>query len=139
MMVGHPGETERDFEDLLAFVKEMRFERLGAFTYSEEEGTYSAINYKDNVAEEIKQQRMDLLMSVQEEIAGQINADKVGQTLKVIIDREESGFYIGRTEYDSPEVDPEVLVSKTKELVTGTFYPVKITGTQSFDLLGTLA
>jgi ribosomal protein S12 methylthiotransferase len=139
MMVGHPGETEQDFEDLLAFVKEMRFERLGAFTYSEEEGTYSAINYKDDVAEEIKQQRIDLLMSVQEEIAGQINAAKVGQTLKVIIDREESGFYIGRTEFDSPEVDPEVLVSKTKEPVTGAFYPVKITGTQSFDLLGTLA
>jgi ribosomal protein S12 methylthiotransferase len=138
MMVGHPGETEKDFEDLLDFVKEMRFERLGAFTYSEEEGTYAAGHYKDDVEEAIKQQRMDVLMNVQEEIAGQINTQKVGKTLKTIIDREESGFYIGRTEFDSPEVDPEVLIPNTKELTIGAFYPVKITGTQSFDLLGTI-
>ncbi|MDR3340494.1 MAG: 30S ribosomal protein S12 methylthiotransferase RimO [Candidatus Symbiothrix sp.] len=136
MMVGHPGETEADFADLLAFVREMRFERLGAFPYSEEEGTYSGRHYKDDIEPEIKNQRMEELMSVQEQIAAEISENKVGQTLKVIIDREESDFYIGRTEYDSPEVDTEVLIGKNKKLVPGTFYPVKITGTQSFDLFG---
>jgi ribosomal protein S12 methylthiotransferase len=136
MMVGYPGETEEDFADLLDFVKEMRFERLGAFPYSEEEGTYSAIHYKDTVAKEIKQQRMDGLMAVQESIAAEISEAKTGQTLKVIIDREDADFYIGRTEYDSPEVDPEVLITKNRKLRTGEFYPVKITGTQLYDLLG---
>jgi ribosomal protein S12 methylthiotransferase len=136
LMVGHPGETGKDFEDLLDFVKTMRFERLGAFTYSEEEKTYSAIHYKDDIPDKIKQQRMDELMSIQEKIARQINESKVGKTLKVIIDREESGFYIGRTEYDSPEVDPEVLIDKSQKLNIGDFYNIKITGTQSFDLLG---
>jgi ribosomal protein S12 methylthiotransferase len=138
LLVGHPGETEKDFEDLLDFVKEMRFERLGAFTYSEEEGTYSALHYPDEIADETKQQRMDELMNVQEEIAAQINESKIGKTLKVIIDREESGFYIGRTEYDSPEVDPEVLIDKNQKLNIGDFYNLKITGTQSFDLIGTV-
>ncbi|MDR3218028.1 MAG: 30S ribosomal protein S12 methylthiotransferase RimO [Dysgonamonadaceae bacterium] len=136
MMVGHPGETEADFADLLAFVREMRFERLGAFPYSEEEGTYSGRHYKDNIEPEIKNRRMEELMSVQEQIAAEISENKVGQTLKAIIDREESDFYIGRTEYDSPEVDTEILIGKNKKLVPGTFYPVKITGTQSFDLFG---
>jgi ribosomal protein S12 methylthiotransferase len=136
LMVGHPGETEKDFEDLLDFVKTMRFERLGAFTYSEEEKTYSAIHYKDDIPDKIKQQRMDELMNIQEKIAGQINESKIGKTLKVIIDREEPGFYIGRTEYDSPEVDPEVLIDKNQKLNIGDFYNIKITGTQSFDLLG---
>jgi ribosomal protein S12 methylthiotransferase len=136
LMLGHPGETEKDFEDLLDFVKTMRFERLGAFIYSEEEGTYSAMHYKDDIPDEIKQQRMDELMNLQEAIAGQINESKVGKILKVIIDREEAGFYIGRTEYDSPEVDPEVLIEKNQKLNMGDFYNVKITGIQSFDLLG---
>ncbi|GHT13731.1 ribosomal protein S12 methylthiotransferase RimO [Bacteroidia bacterium] len=136
LMVGHPGETEADFADLLAFVREMRFERMGAFPYSEEEGTYSGKHYKDDIPLEIKNKRMDELMAVQEQIAGEISDSKIGQTLKVIIDREESDFYIGRTEYDSPEVDPEVLINKNKKLSSGKFYPVKITGTQSFDLLG---
>jgi len=138
MMVGHPGETEDDFNDLKNFVQEMRFERLGAFPYSEEEGTYSEIHYKDDIKENIKQQRMDELMRIQEQIAFEINESKVGKTLKTIIDREESDFYIGRTEYDSPEVDTEVLIDKKKSLVVGAFYPVKITGTQSFDLMGTI-
>ncbi|GHT75835.1 ribosomal protein S12 methylthiotransferase RimO [Bacteroidia bacterium] len=138
LMVGYPDETDEDFEDLLRFVEEMRFERLGAFAYSEEEDTYSAIHYKDNVENSVKQQRLDRLMSVQEKIASEINEKKVGQTLKVMIDREETDFYIGRTEYDSPEVDPEVLVDKQKKLATGTFYPIKITGIQTFDLVGTI-
>jgi ribosomal protein S12 methylthiotransferase len=138
MMVGYPGETEADYADLLDFVKEMRFERLGAFPYSEEEGTYSAIHYKDTIEKEIKQQRMDELMAVQEHIAGEINEAKIGQILKVIIDREEPDYYIGRTEYDSPEVDPEVLIDKNSRLITGNFYPVKIIGTQLYDLLGSM-
>jgi len=136
MMVGHPGETEADFTDLLDFVKEMRFERLGAFTYSNEEGTYAYRHYKDDIDPEIKTQRMDRLMAVQEQIAQEIGESKVGQTLKVIIDREEPDFYIGRTEFDSPEVDPEVLIEKKQQLTPGKFYPVKITGTQMFDLYG---
>jgi ribosomal protein S12 methylthiotransferase len=138
MLVGHPGETEADFADLLAFIREMRFERLGAFPYSNEEGTYADRHYKDDIPVETKNKRMDELMAVQEQIAGEINDLKIGRILKVIIDREESGFYIGRTEYDSPEVDPEVLIDKHKKLIPGKFYSVKITGTQSFDLLGTV-
>ncbi len=140
MMVGHPGETEDDFQDLLSFVKQMRFERLGAFPYSDEEGTYSNKHYKDNIEDSIKQVRMDELMAIQEQIATEINEEKVGKTIRVIIDREEPDFYIGRTEFDSPEVDPEVLVSKEipagKNIESGQFYSVNITGTQSFDLLG---
>ena len=136
MMAGHPGETEEDFEDLLSFVKQMRFERLGAFTYSGEEGTYSNKHYKDTIEQEIKSARMDELMAVQEKIAFAVNEAKIGQTLKVIIDREEDDFYIGRTEYDSPEVDPEVLISKEQTLQAGQFYQVQITDIQSFDLIG---
>ena len=138
MMVGHPGETEEDFEDLIHFIETERFERLGAFAYSEEEGTYSAIHYKDDVEDSVKQQRLDRLMHTQEAIASEINESKVGQTLKVLIDREDPNFYIGRTEYDSPEVDPEVLIDKNKKLTIGTFYPIKITETQTFDLVGTI-
>jgi len=138
MMVGHPGETEADFADLLNFVKEMRFERLGAFIYSDEEGTYSYQHYKDDIDPKIKNRRMDELMAVQEQIAREIGESKIGQTLKVIIDREEPNFYIGRTEYDSPEVDPEVLIEKNQVLITGNIYPVKITCTQSFDLFGSI-
>lgn len=138
MMVGFSDETEEDFEDLVDFVKTVRFERLGAFTYSQEEGTYSAIHYKDNITNEIKQQRLDVLMAVQEKIATEISELKIGKDLKVIIDREDPDFYIGRTEYDSPEVDPEVLINKDKNLTIGEFYQVKITGVNSFDLLGNI-
>ena len=136
MMVGYPGETEEDFADLLDFMKEIRFERLGGFIYSEEEGTYSHKHYKDDIEPEIKNRRLDELMAVQEKITQEIGESKIDQTLKVIIDREEPDFYIGRTEYDSPEVDPEVLVEKTQTLIPGDFYQVKITGTQVFDLFG---
>jgi ribosomal protein S12 methylthiotransferase len=138
MMVGHPGETEADFADLLDFVKEMRFERLGAFIYSNEEGTYSFKYYKDDIAPEIKNRRMDELMAMQEQIAQEIAASKVGQTMKVIVDSEDADFYIGRTEYDSPEVDAEVLIDKKQTLIPGNFYQAKITGTQLFDLYGSI-
>ena len=136
MMVGYPGETDEDYADLLDFVKQQRFERLGVFAYSEEEGTYAATHYPETVSEAVKQQRLGDLMHVQESIAEAVSEAKIGQTLRVIIDREEAGFYIGRTEYDSPEVDPEVLIEKNSPLSIGRFYPVKITGIQSYDLVG---
>ena len=136
LMVGFPGETSEEFAELLDFVREMQFERLGAFVYSEEEGTYSAQHYKDSVSAKTKQQRLDELMRVQEPIAEKIQEAKIGQTLKVMIDREESGFYIGRSEYDSPEIDPEILIDKNTPLTIGEFYPIRITSTQSYDLFG---
>ncbi|NDV93718.1 30S ribosomal protein S12 methylthiotransferase RimO [Dysgonomonas sp. 521] len=136
LMVGHPGEAKKDFEELLQFVSDMRFERMGAFPYSHEDGTYAYEHYKDSISDAVKQERMDQLMSVQEKIAFETNAEKVDRTLKVIVDKEESDYYIGRTEYDSPEVDPEVLIKKNKMLNIGEFYNVKITDTQSFDLYG---
>lgn len=136
LMVGHPGEGESDFEELKEFVRKARFERMGAFAYSEEEGTFSAEHYSDNIPEEVKQRRLDELMAVQEEIAAEINVSKVGQEMKVIIDREEKEYYIGRTEFDSPEVDPEVLIGKEKPLIIGNFYTVRITDAQTFDLFG---
>ncbi len=136
LMVGHPGETKKDFEELLQFVNDMRFERMGAFPYSHEDGTYAYDNYKDSISDATKQERMDLLMSAQEKIAFETNEEKIGKTLKVVVDKEESDYYIGRTEYDSPEVDPEVLIKKNKMLNIGEFYNVKITDTQSFDLYG---
>lgn len=136
LMVGHPGETEQDFEELVEFVKKMRFERMGAFAYSHEEGTYSFKNYSDEIAPEVKQDRLDYLMRIQEGISAEINAAKIGQVFKVIIDREEDDFYVGRTEFDSPEVDPEILITKEEALVTGQFYNVKIEETQAFDLYG---
>ena len=138
MMVGHPGETEADFQDLLEFVATMKFERLGAFPYSNEEGTYSNIHYKDSIPKKVKQQRMNDLMNLQEQISAELNNSQKGKVLKVIIDREEPEFYIGRTEFDSPEVDPEVLIKKEQTLIPGNFYQVKITDTQSFDLLGVI-
>lgn len=134
LMVGHPGETEKDFEELLEFVKQTRFERLGAFPYSHEEDTYCDRNYTDNVPAAVKQERMDILMDVQETIALSINESKVGKTLQAIIDREDPDFYIGRTEFDSPEVDGEVLIDKNKPLTVGEFYHVKITSAMPFDL-----
>lgn len=134
LMVGHPGETKKDFEELVQFARDIRFERMGAFPYSHEDGTYAYEHYKDSISDDIKQERMDELMAVQERIALETNEEKIGKTLKVIIDKEEGDYYIGRTEYDSPEVDPEVLVKKNKILNIGEFYDVRITGAQPFDL-----
>ncbi len=136
MLIGHPGETEEDFEQLKNFVKRNRFDRLGAFTYSHEEGTYGFKKYEDNIPEEVKQTRQEELMEVQQIISSQLNAARVGQTLNVIIDREDDEFYVGRTEFDSPEVDGEVLITKDVRLKKGQFYPVEITGAEEFDLYG---
>ena len=138
LMVGFPGETEEDFEELKAFVKWARFERMGAFAYSEEEGTYSEKYYDDDVPEEVKQQRLDKLMRIQQNISAELEAEKIGQILKVIIDRREGDYYVGRTEYCSPEVDPEVLIpTAERELAIGEFYDVKITDSEEFDIYGT--
>lgn len=139
MMVGHPGETEDDYLELLDFVKEIRFERLGAFPYSHEEDTYNDKHYADDVPAEVKQDRMNRLMEVQEEIALSVNEAKVGKRLKVIIDREDPDYYVGRTEFDSPEVDGEVLIKKDTPLQIGAFYNVRIEGAMPFDLMGTLS
>ncbi|MDR1883657.1 MAG: 30S ribosomal protein S12 methylthiotransferase RimO [Prevotella sp.] len=136
LMVGHPGESQKDFEELLQFVGDMRFERMGAFPYSHEDGTYSHARYRDEIPDAVKQERMDALMALQERISLDINEQKIGDTIKVIVDREEPGYYIGRTEYDSPEIDPEVLIKKNKALDTGEFYGVRISGAQPFDLYG---
>lgn len=137
LMVGFPGETQEDFHELLEFVRTQRFERMGAFAYSEEEGTYSANNYEDDVPAEVKQRRLDKLMILQQEISAEVEAEKVGKILKVIIDRKEGDYYIGRTEFCSPEVDPEVLIKAgEKHLRVGCFYNVKITQSEEFDLYG---
>ena len=137
LMVGFPGETQDDFHELLEFVRTQRFERMGAFAYSEEEGTYSANNYEDDVPAEVKQRRLDKLMILQQEISAEVEAEKVGKILKVIIDRKEGDYYIGRTEFCSPEVDPEVLIKAgEKRLRVGCFYNVKITQSEEFDLYG---
>ena len=136
LMVGHPGETEQDFEELLRFVEEIRFERMGAFAYSHEEGTYAYLHYKDEIPPEVKQERLDRLMRVQEGISADLNASKIGQTLRVIVDREEEDFYVGRTEFDSPEVDPEMLITKESRLEIGRFYDVEVTDAQAFELYG---
>ena len=139
LMVGFPGETEADFEELKEFVRRARFERMGAFAYSEEEGTYAAAHYTDDVPEEVKQARLDELMALQQEISAELSEAKIGQTLKVIIDREEGDYYVGRTEYDSPEVDPEVLIRKEAiPLRIGEFYRVRIVDADDYDLYGTL-
>ena len=138
LMVGFPGETEEDFEELLAFTKWARFERMGAFAYSEEEGTYSGDHYEDDVPEEVKLRRLNKLMRVQQNISAEIEAAKIGSVQKVIIDRQEGDYYIGRTQYCSPEVDPEVLVAASEgQLQIGEFYQVRITGSEEFDLYGT--
>ena len=136
LMVGFPGETDDDFRELVDFVKWARFERMGAFAYSEEDGTYSADHYQDDVPEEVKQQRLDKLMRIQQNISAELEAEKVGQVLRVIIDREEGEYYIGRTEFCSPEVDPEVLIPADVALEIGGFYQVKITDSEEFDLYG---
>ncbi len=136
LMVGFPGETEEDFLELMDFVREARFERMGAFTYSEEEGTFGAEHYTDDIPQEVKQSRLDRLMALQQDISAEIEAQKVGQVMRVIIDRREGDWYIGRTEYCSPEVDPEVLIPATRRLLRGNFYNVRITSSEEFDLYG---
>lgn len=135
LMVGFPGETEQDFEELKEFVRHARFERMGAFAYSEEEGTYSARHYKDDVAEEVKQRRLDELMAIQQEISNEQCHAKIGKEFQIIIDRREGEYYVGRTEFDSPEVDPEVLVKdEGKILHIGSFHRVKVYDADDFDL-----
>jgi ribosomal protein S12 methylthiotransferase len=138
LITGHPGETEQDFEELLDFVQAQRFDRLGVFTYSHEENTH-AYTLPDDVPHEVKQQRADEVMALQEHISHQLNQQKVGQTYKVLIDRKEGGYYIGRTEFDSPEVDNEVLLESTgRTLQPGTFVTAKITDAAEFDLFATV-
>ena len=137
LMVGFPGETEKDFEELKEFVQKARFDRMGAFAYSEEEGTYAAETYEDSIPQEVKQARLDELMALQQEISAELSNAKIGQELKVIIDRKEGEYYIGRTQFDSPEVDPEVLIkADEKRLFSGRFYRVRITNADDFDLFG---
>jgi len=125
------------FDELKEFIKDFRFDRLGVFPYSHEEGTYGFQHFKDEIPENIKQQRADELMQIQEGISAELNKTKIGKEFKVLIDREEGGYFIGRTEFDSPEVDNEVLINKDdKELIPGNFYPVKITDATEYDLFG---
>jgi ribosomal protein S12 methylthiotransferase len=137
LMVGFPGETEEDFAELKEFVQKARFDRMGAFAYSEEEGTYAAETYEDSIPQEVKQTRLDELMALQQEISADLSHAKIGQVFKVIIDRKEGEYYIGRTQFDSPEVDPEVLIKADgKRLFSGRFYQVRITNADDFDLFG---
>lgn len=139
LMVGFPGETEEDFNELMEFTRQARFDRMGAFAYCEEEGTFAANNYEDDVPEEVKQERLDRLMLLQEGISAELCAEKVGKNFKVIVDRREGDYFIGRTEHDSPEVDCEVLIHKSEgELQAGHFYNVNITAAEEYDLYGTL-
>ena len=137
LMVGFPGETDEDFAELIAFTKWARFERMGAFAYSEEKGTYSEQHYTDDVPEDVKQSRLDKLMRIQQNISAELEAEKVGKVLRVIIDRQEGDWYIGRTEYCSPEVDPEVLIPAAEKLTIGNFYMARITDSEEFDLYAT--
>lgn len=137
LMVGHPGESEADFEELKDFVRKVRFDRMGAFAYSEEEGTYAAEHYEDSVPEDVKQARLSELMDIQQGISSELSAAKVGKRIKVIIDRIEGGYYIGRTEFDSPEVDTEVLINRADlTLSIGSFYQIEVTDSDEFDLFG---
>ena len=138
LMVGHPGESEEAFEELMDFVRTVRFERMGAFSYSHEEGTYAYQHYEDEIPAEVKQERLDRLMALQEEIAFEKAEELVGTTQKVIIDRASEGYYIGRSQYDSPDVDPEVLVVTDEELTIGDFYDVEIVEADGFDTIGRL-
>ena len=139
MMVGFPGETDKDFEELMDFVKWAKFDRLGAFAYSEEDGTFAAENYRDNVSKKRKQERLDRLMEVQQRISTRLNEEKVGKVFRTIIDRVEGDYYIGRTEFDSPDVDTEVLINCNEgDLKIGEFYDVLITDATEFDLMGTV-
>lgn len=135
LMVGFPGEGEEEFEELKEFVRRVRFDRMGAFAYSEEEGTYAARHFKDEVPDEVKQRRLSELMELQQKISAEVQAEKIGKTMNVIIDRKEGDFYVGRTEFDSPEVDPEVLIPVSDGVLrTGCFYKVEIADSDDFDL-----
>jgi ribosomal protein S12 methylthiotransferase len=136
LIAGHPGETGEEFAKLAEFVSEFRFDRLGVFAYSHEEGTFSYEKYNDEISREVKNQRVSRIMEIQQSIASGLNYTKIGKVLKVIIDRREGEYFVGRTEYDSPEVDQEVLVSSSVDLATGNFYNIIITGSDEFDLLG---
>jgi ribosomal protein S12 methylthiotransferase len=136
LLTGHPGETEKDFDELVEFVEKTRFERLGVFTYSHEEDTYAALKYKDSVPDKLKLHRADTIMSIQQKISTELNHKRIGQELKTIIDRKEDDYYIGRSEFDSPEVDNEVIVNSSKKLKIGEFTNVKITDANEFDLVG---
>jgi ribosomal protein S12 methylthiotransferase len=138
MLVGFPGETEEDFDELKEFVQEQKFGRLGVFPYSDEDGTYAAKKFDDNLPEEVKQARADEIMEVQQYISAELNQQKIGKEFDVIIDREESDYYVGRTEFDSPEVDGEVYITTDEELKNGTIVKVKITGAEDYDLYGEL-
>lgn len=137
LMVGFPGETDEDFQELLDFTRWARFERMGAFAYSEEDGTYSAKHYKDDVPADVKQARLDRLMRIQQHISAEIESAKVGKVIRVIIDRTEGDWFIGRSEFCSPEVDPEVLIPMKEDLTIGEFYNVKVTSAEEFDLYAT--
>jgi ribosomal protein S12 methylthiotransferase len=136
MLVGFPGETDADYEELKEFIEEMKFERLGVFPFSNEDGTYAHKHFKDDVPDEEKQERADEIMEIQQYISAELNREKIGKTMKVIIDKKEGEFYVGRTEFDSPEVDGEVLITSAKELKNGDFVNVKITGSEDYDLYG---
>ncbi len=136
MLIGFPGETESDVEELKQFIQDMKFERLGVFPYSQEEGTYAGDKFEDTLTEEVKQSRADEIMEIQQQISADLNQQKIGETFKVIIDKKEGEFYIGRTEFDSPEVDGEVLITSENDLKNGDFVSVKITGSEDYDLYG---
>jgi ribosomal protein S12 methylthiotransferase len=137
LMVGFPGEGEAEFEELKEFVRWAKFERMGAFAYSEEEGTYAAKNFKDEIADEVKQARLSELMDIQQGISAEVQARKVGSVMTVVVDRKEGEYYVGRTEFDSPEVDPEVLIPVSEGVLRkGTFYKVEIVDSDDFDLYG---
>jgi ribosomal protein S12 methylthiotransferase len=139
LLVGYPGESEADFEELMEFVKTTKFDRLGVFPYSEEEGTYSATRLTDDVDDDVKQERVDRIMRLQERVSLENNAKRIGQIMRVIIDRKEGDFYIGRSEYDSPEVDQELIIDSCgKRLYRGRFYDVKITDCEDYDLFASL-
>lgn len=140
LMVGFPGETDDDFQQLLDFTRWARFERMGAFAYSEEDGTYSAEHYEDDVPEDVKQRRLDRLMRLQQQISAEVEAAKIGQVMTVVVDRQEGDYYIARTEYCSPEVDPEVLIHRSEgPLQVGRYYQARITEAEEFDLYATIA
>jgi ribosomal protein S12 methylthiotransferase len=138
MLVGFPGETDDDISELIQFIEEQKFERLGVFTYSHEDGTLAAQKYADNLSDEVKQARADEIMEVQQQISASLNLQKTGQVYKVIIDKKEGSYFVGRTEFDSPEVDGEVLITSEKEIKRGDFVTVKITGAEDYDLYGEL-
>ena len=139
LLVGYPGETEADFEELLEFVRTVRFDRLGVFPYSEEEGTYSAQNLTDDVPEAVKQERVDRIMALQQKISLENNRRRIGSTVQVIIDSKQGDYYVGRSQYDSPEVDQEILIRPdNKRLIRGCFYRVRIKEAEDYDLYGEL-